>query len=124
MVSLRSPVCGLISWTVAAGTETPPGPRTWPVIDPVAGAWPESAEGSRQANAHSAKKTGMSFMCLVNIPSRFDRFLLELTIDLTIINLARLQAVLLRHLLSTIHSVILTLKNERSVSSYALSILD
>jgi hypothetical protein len=94
------------------------------VIDPVAGAWPESAEGSRQANAQSPKKIGMNFMCLVNIPRRFARFLLELTTDLTIFNLAGLRAVLLRHLLSPIHFVILALEIERPVSSYPLSILD
>ena len=58
-----------MSWTVAAGTETPPGPRTWPVIDPVAGAWPESKDGSINANAERAQERGMRFVKLVTIPS-------------------------------------------------------
>jgi hypothetical protein len=58
-----------MSWTVAAGTETPPGPRTWPVIDPVAGAWPESKDGSIKAIAERAQVKGMRFVKLVAIPN-------------------------------------------------------
>src|SRR5208337_3395112 len=82
-----------MSWTVAAGTETPPGPRTWPVIDPVAGAWPESKEGSIQANAKRIEERRMHFIELVNIPGTLTCCpCLSLQRIRTIINLAGLQS--------------------------------
>jgi len=61
---LRSPLCGLVSWTVAAGTDTPPGPRTWPLIDPVVGLWAENTVKGENA---SAKKTLGRTMRLVRL---------------------------------------------------------
>jgi hypothetical protein len=80
-----------MSWTVAAGTETPPGPRTWPVIDPVAGAWPKSKDGSTKANAERAAQKGMRFVRFVDTPAELLNSSFELTKVQTVIDLAGLQ---------------------------------
>jgi len=58
-----------MSNTVEAGTETPQAPRTWPMIDPVAGVWPESHESRIRANGQSAQEKGLDLLSLANIPS-------------------------------------------------------
>jgi hypothetical protein len=49
------------------------------VIDPVAGAWPESKDGSIKAKAERAQEKGMRFIYLVNIPSQLPCGYFDLT---------------------------------------------
>jgi hypothetical protein len=61
-------------------------------MEPVAGAWADSKDGSIKANAERTATKGMRFVRFVDTPAQLLNWSFELTWVLTVFNLAGLQS--------------------------------